>query len=312
MRIDYLKYFLDLSKTLSISKTATHNFMSQQGLSRAIRCLENELDIKLIEQIGNRIVLTPSGKELLQYIQKITDAYDELNMHILSRKKKYDNNYTRLYVSPYVINNIFPLLSRDLFGKFGADNLEIIEIDQYCLLDDFDQQSENCINLISLSGDILKKVHEQNDISYEPLLQAPLMIKLSADSPYKTKKYFTRKELKELPLAYDNAKMLQKSMNSYLGGDENVIMKIANQDVLDTLILENKAIGITTYFNYVYNMPTAMHCVPIKDIYSLEIGFIQNKKIFLSDFAVKIKNFIQIYCLKNFGLCSVAKTFSNF
>ena len=35
MHIEYLYYFKDFSRTLSISKTAAHYFMTPQGLSRA-------------------------------------------------------------------------------------------------------------------------------------------------------------------------------------------------------------------------------------------------------------------------------------
>lgn len=40
MHIEYLYYFRDFSKSLSISKTAAEYYMTPQGLSRALHQLE--------------------------------------------------------------------------------------------------------------------------------------------------------------------------------------------------------------------------------------------------------------------------------
>ena len=42
MHIEYLYYFRDFSKSLSISKTAAEYYMTPQGLSRALHQLEKD------------------------------------------------------------------------------------------------------------------------------------------------------------------------------------------------------------------------------------------------------------------------------
>ena len=61
MHIEYLYYFKDFSRTLSISKTAAHYFMTPQGLSRALHQLEKDFGVTLMTYQNNLISLTPAG-----------------------------------------------------------------------------------------------------------------------------------------------------------------------------------------------------------------------------------------------------------
>ena len=62
MHIEYLYYFKDFSRTLSISKTAAHYFMTPQGLSRALHQLEKDFGVTLMTYQNNLISLTPAGE----------------------------------------------------------------------------------------------------------------------------------------------------------------------------------------------------------------------------------------------------------
>ena len=77
MHIEYLYYFKDFSRTLSISKTAAHYFMTPQGLSRALHQLEKDFGVTLMTYQNNLISLTPAGEELSRRIDAIVELYDE-------------------------------------------------------------------------------------------------------------------------------------------------------------------------------------------------------------------------------------------
>ena len=77
MHIEYLYYFRDFSKSLSISKTAAEYYMTPQGLSRALHQLEKDFGITLMAYNNNAVTLTPAGKELAERVEGIIAQYDD-------------------------------------------------------------------------------------------------------------------------------------------------------------------------------------------------------------------------------------------
>lgn len=62
MNLKQLQYFWEFSKSKSITQTAARLYITQQGLSRAIHTLENELGCPLIQQDGGKVILTNYGE----------------------------------------------------------------------------------------------------------------------------------------------------------------------------------------------------------------------------------------------------------
>ena len=50
MRIEHLKYFLEVAQSGSINAVAQHLFISQQGISDALKRMENELGVVLFKR----------------------------------------------------------------------------------------------------------------------------------------------------------------------------------------------------------------------------------------------------------------------
>ncbi len=85
MNIEYLHYFLDVAHTKSITKAAKLNFISPQGMSRAMNELEKSLGYQLLIRHANRLELAPLGEELVGEIQGIVDAYSNMLNSIAAR-----------------------------------------------------------------------------------------------------------------------------------------------------------------------------------------------------------------------------------
>ncbi len=75
MNIEYLHYFLDVAKTKSITRAAKLNFISPQGMSRAMNELEKELGCELLIRYSNKLALSPIGEELVPKASDIVDRY---------------------------------------------------------------------------------------------------------------------------------------------------------------------------------------------------------------------------------------------
>lgn len=78
MNIDYLYYFMDVAKTKSITRAAKLNFISPQGMSRAMNELEKELGCQLLVRFSNKLELSEAGEKIEPYISRTIESYSRL------------------------------------------------------------------------------------------------------------------------------------------------------------------------------------------------------------------------------------------
>lgn len=71
MKIQYFKYFLEICRCKSISKSAKNLYISQQALSSAIRNLESNLGVSLFIRNKSGVILTPYGESFKKHASEI-------------------------------------------------------------------------------------------------------------------------------------------------------------------------------------------------------------------------------------------------
>lgn len=90
LNIDYLGYFLDVAKTKSITRAAKLNFISPQGMSRAMNELEKELGCELFVRYSNKLSLSPIGEELTERAKDIIDRYGDLLRYAAEKTREQE------------------------------------------------------------------------------------------------------------------------------------------------------------------------------------------------------------------------------
>lgn len=83
-----LRMFLLLAESLNFSKTAEQLFMTQPSLSKAIRQLENTLDLPLFERTTRSVHLTAGGKRLIPLARAVVGEYEAGLQRILSSAER--------------------------------------------------------------------------------------------------------------------------------------------------------------------------------------------------------------------------------
>lgn len=91
MNIDYLRYFLDVAETKSITHAARVNFISPQGMSRAMNELEKELDCTLLVRYSNKLSLSKQGEALVPVAKTVVDQYNKLTNYAVSLSASENN-----------------------------------------------------------------------------------------------------------------------------------------------------------------------------------------------------------------------------
>lgn len=62
MKVNQLHYYITLVDSKSYTKAAEKLFISQSTISKAVRCLEEELQTTLVNPYGSKEFITESGQ----------------------------------------------------------------------------------------------------------------------------------------------------------------------------------------------------------------------------------------------------------
>lgn len=87
MTFQKLKYLMAVYHYKSITKAAQHLYISQPSLSRAIREIESEYGITVLERNNQGITFTEEGMELIRYAAEILEKVDVLKERFSIVKK---------------------------------------------------------------------------------------------------------------------------------------------------------------------------------------------------------------------------------
>jgi LysR family transcriptional regulator, transcriptional activator of the cysJI operon len=83
MTLRHIRIFLEVYKTLNITRAAETLHMGQPAVTRAIQEIERYYGIRLFERINRRLYLTENGKALYAYAIHIADTYDDMEKTML-------------------------------------------------------------------------------------------------------------------------------------------------------------------------------------------------------------------------------------
>lgn len=81
MEIRHIKYFLAVAENLHFRQAAEKLYISQPGLSRQIKQMEEELGVTLFERHNRKVTLTPSGEYLKIELTGIVKNIDIVLQH---------------------------------------------------------------------------------------------------------------------------------------------------------------------------------------------------------------------------------------
>ncbi|MBT4525074.1 MAG: LysR family transcriptional regulator, partial [Deltaproteobacteria bacterium] len=78
MDLNQLRVFYTLAQTKNYSKCAQKLFVTQSAISHAIKKLEVNLDLKLVQKVNNRFSLTRVGETLFKTCQTVFFELDSV------------------------------------------------------------------------------------------------------------------------------------------------------------------------------------------------------------------------------------------
>lgn len=106
MRIEQLRYFIDVAQTQSLTRSASNLFISPQGLSQAITALEKECGMTFFERSKNGLVLNDKGSALRELAIDLCARVDTFNLNVAQLadvRTELGKEAFSLYLPPLII-----------------------------------------------------------------------------------------------------------------------------------------------------------------------------------------------------------------
>ncbi|HAT1658557.1 TPA: LysR family transcriptional regulator [Legionella pneumophila] len=189
MEFKLLQTFIEVVRQGSFSKAAENLFATQSTVSKAIKQLEDELGITLIERFKKRSVPTAAGEIVYQRGTKLLADRDDL-LKELDEIRGLKQGRLRLGISPVGSSTLFAPLFVLYRQRYPGIEVELVEHGS-------DKLAE-CLRAgeIDFAGTLLP-ISEEFDCQL--VRSEPLVALLASEHPLATKHCISLPELKEIP-----------------------------------------------------------------------------------------------------------------
>ena len=200
MTFQQLEYIVEISKCGSINKAAQKLFLSQSGISTAVRELESELGIALLARSNRGVEFTPEGKEFLSYA-----------VSLLEQKRWIEGLYgearnsaapVRFLVSsqryPFVADAFLRLLQVSDENRF---RLGLRETGMDGVIDDvYDHRADiGVICLTDLTEKIIRRLLDARELEFHELAAVSPCVYLRRGHPLADRTSLTEEDLDGYP-----------------------------------------------------------------------------------------------------------------
>lgn len=128
LEIRHLRYFLAVAQDLHFRKAAERLFISQPGLSRQIKQMEEDLGISLFERNNRKVKLTAAGEYLQREITVLLKNLDSVYTHAKLLRNGEEGHLNFGYIGS-AMQNIVPKLLLDIREEHPRIHFDFKEMD---------------------------------------------------------------------------------------------------------------------------------------------------------------------------------------
>lgn len=244
MTLQQLKYVVTVADKGTISEAAKELFISQPSLTKAIKELENEMQITIFNRTNKGIVVSNVGDEFLAYARQVLEQSSLLEERFLNLKKQSPRFSVSTQHYSFAVNAFV-----DVIREFGGNQYDFTlrETQTYEIIEDVSRlKSEiGILYTSSKNQEVIMKLIKQNSLEFQELFMAKPHVFISSKHPLSDRDVLTLEELDDYPyLSFE-----QGDYNSFYFSEEilSTLDRNRNIKVRDRATLFNLAIGLNGY-----------------------------------------------------------------
>jgi Transcriptional regulator len=238
MELWQMKYFIQVCNDKSFSKAAKKLYISQQGLSKAIKTIEDEFQVILFERSARGVTPTLYGELLYEQAYKILVEYDKM-LDLFYKNINSEKGSISIGI-PNILHSIFFKTICKFQESYPNINFNLIELGSYsCEKKLLDNLVDVCFALKPENLDLF---------DYIPITLYEMILLVNNDNPLSKKSYVKTADLKNenFIMLSSDYKIRDITINRCLesGFYPNIVFTTSQLNFIIELVELNKGIAI--------------------------------------------------------------------
>lgn len=316
MRTEYLRYVVDTAELGSIALAAKKNFISPQGLGRAITVVEDELGFPLFNRSANSLTLTAKGTRIFPAIMKAVQASYQLHEEAMKLAGGDSQDGSVIFCSSIVFMS--GMISQ-LYGDFfdSTHDLRYVQMSTSRIIDTFCDHSERFGELSQSVGIVLffwpdsetarSAVDrlEARGCAYKPYIEYEDGVLVPESSPLAMKEALTTADVSSMPIISSTAEQRPALEKAF--GASSVTMVVPDINFRKRLVRDGRGVTFFPMFLGINQEVEGTRFKPLKDSRRIQLGFVGQSAFFESRlYADLVQSLNGFYApLAEKGLCKL-------
>lgn len=242
-----LKIFDTVAKRLNFTKAANELNITQPAVTKHIKEIELNLNIKLFERNGTKIKLTKAGEILLKYTEEIFSVYQKMEFEIGQLQEK-QKGILRLGASTTIAQYVLPPILAEFRKRFPEIQLSLVI-----------QNSERIEGLLAnhkIDVGLIEAQIKNRTFHYFPFMKDEIVLVSRQNHSIFTKNNIKLDDLKNIPLVFrepgsgtletidlalksKNIKLNELNIEIQLGSTESIKSYVLHSDALAFLSIQS-------------------------------------------------------------------------
>jgi len=262
LELRHFRYFLAVAEDLHFRKAAEKLFISQPGLSRQIKQMEEDLDIRLFERHNRKVKLTITGKYLQTELKGVIKNLDNILKQAQLMEKGFEGSLKLGYIGS-AMQNVIPESLLNIRKVFPKIRFNLKEMDNQ-------KQIEGILNQ-SIDIGFVRMDRVPRGVEMRPVFKDTFSLVL----PKKHK--INQRNFKDLSQLKDESFILFDA--SYSNSYYEKVMQIFDNSGFSPIISHNTIHAYTIYRLVESNFGVSIVPTSLQKGYDLDIKFIELKNI---------------------------------
>ena len=198
MTILQLKYIIAIDEECSMRKAADRLYVSQPGLSSAVRDLENELGIQIFERVHNGVVTTAAGASFIAYARSAVEQFEKVEDKYLNAKNDKPTFSVSMQHYTIAVNAFIDTIKEIEHPEY---QFSIRETQTSEVIEDV-KTLKSEVGVIALSDfnkNTFKKIFADASLEFTELFTRNTYLYLSKHHPLADREIISLKELEDYP-----------------------------------------------------------------------------------------------------------------
>lgn len=280
MKIQQLKYLVEISKYGTINMAAKHLFISQPAISKAIKELENELGIEIFYRDNKkRLQFTTDGAELLWYARDLVGQAENIENTFHNKNK---NDYVQLTVSSQHYTFVAKAFI-DFIDKHSKNPFKLLlreKTTTQIIEDVFTLQSNLGIIVISDSTKkFMQKYLKSKCLEFNQLATVGYHAFIRIGHPLANQESVTIEELSNFPfISYEQESCSLNFAEEAIVLNSKQSINVLDRATMNNIICNTNSYNIGTGILMKKIIENDIISIPISDLTDkIDIGWIRNK-----------------------------------